>query len=248
MEKLIFNMNKPFLSIVIPAYNEEARLPASLEKIATFLGKQTYRAEVLIVENGSSDRTYAIAQEFEKKDPIFHVLHIEERGKGIAVKTGMLAAQGEYRFICDADLSMPIEEVNRFFPPVLEKFDIAIASREAPGAQRIGEPAYRHFIGRAFNGFVKVMALPGLQDTQCGFKCFSAKAADHLFPLQTIQGWTFDVEVLFLARKFGYSITEVPIRWYFDAHSKVKFLRDSLHMAGDLVRIRWKAIRKEYES
>ena len=241
-------MNKPFLSIIIPAYNEEARLPGSLEKITTFLAQQAYRAEVLIVENGSSDRTYAIAQEFAQKDPLFRALHIEERGKGIAVKTGMLAAQGEYRFICDADLSMPIEEVNRFFPPMLENYDIAIASREAPGAQRIGEPGYRHFIGRAFNSFVKVMALPGLQDTQCGFKCFSAKAADHLFPLQTIQGWTFDVEVLFLARKFGYSISEVPIRWYFDPHSKVRFLRDSLHMAGDLIRIRWKAMRKEYGS
>jgi glycosyltransferase involved in cell wall biosynthesis len=241
-------MNKPFLSIVIPAYNEETRLPGSLEKIAVFLAQQSYRAEVLIVENGSSHRTYAIAQEFEQKNPIFHALHIDERGKGIAVKSGMLAAQGDYRFICDADLSMPIEEVTRFIPPVLEKFDIAIASREAPGAERIGEPAYRHFIGRVFNSFVKFMALPGLQDTQCGFKCFSAKAAEHLFPLQTIQGWTFDVEVLFLARKFGYSITEVPIRWYFNSHSKVRFLRDSLHMAGDLLRIRWKAFRKDYES
>ena len=241
-------MNKPFLSIIIPAYNEETRLPGSLEKIAAFLAQQPYRAEVLIAENGSNDRTFAIAQEFAQKNPVFHALHIEERGKGIAVKTGMLAALGEYRFICDADLSMPIEEVNRFFPPMLENFDIAIASREAPGAQRIGEPGYRHFIGRAFNGFVKVMALPGLQDTQCGFKCFSAKAAEHLFPLQTIQGWTFDVEVLFLARKFGYSISEVPIRWYFDPHSKVRFLRDSLHMAGDLIRIRWKAMHKEYGS
>ena len=239
-------MNKPFLSIVIPAYNEEARLPASMEKIAAFLSKQNYPAEVIIVENGSSDRTFAIAQEFAKKNSLFRALHIEERGKGIAVKSGMLAAQGDYRFICDTDLSMPIEEVNSFLPPILKNTDIAIASREAPGAQRIGEPAYRHFIGRVFNGFVKLMALPGLQDTQCGFKCFSAKAADQLFPLQTIQGWTFDVEVLFLARRFGYSIHEVPIPWYFDAHSKVKFLRDSLQMAGDLIRIRWKAIRKDY--
>ena len=241
-------MRNPFLSIVIPAYNEEVRLLNSLEKIASFLSKQTYPAEVLIVENGSSDRTYAIAQEFTEKNPLFHALHIEERGKGIAVKTGMLAARGDYRFICDTDLSMPIEEVNSFLPPVLQNIDIAIASRESPGAVRIGEPAYRHFIGRVFNGFVKLMALPGLQDTQCGFKCFSAKATEHLFALQTIHGWTFDVEILFLARKFGYVIHEVPIHWYFDPHSKVKFLRDSLHMAGDLIRIRWKAIRKEYGS
>jgi len=241
-------MSKPYLSIIIPAYNEEIRLLNSLNKIAAFLSRQTYTAEVLVVENGSSDQTYIIAQEFAKKNPNFQALHIEERGKGIAVKTGMLAARGDYRFICDTDLSMPIEEVNNFLPPLLQDTDIAIASREAPGAQRIGEPAYRHFIGRVFNGFVKLMALPGLQDTQCGFKCFSAKAAEKLFPLQTIHGWTFDVEVLFLARKFGYAIHEVPIHWYFDPHSKVKFLRDSLHMAGDLIRIRWKAIRKEYGS
>ena len=240
-------MNKPFLSIVIPAYNEEERLPGSLAKIAAFLRQQPYTAEVLVVENGSSDRTYAIAQEFEEKNKIFHALHIAARGKGIAVKTGMLAAQGAYRFICDADLSMPIAEVNNFLPPILENCDIAIASREAPGAQRIGEPAYRHFIGRVFNGFVKFMALPGLQDTQCGFKCFSASAAQQLFPLQTIQGWTFDVEVLYLARQLGYTIHEVPIHWYFDSHSKVRFLRDSLQMAGDLFRIRRKTAKKDHE-
>ena len=240
-------MEKPFLSIIIPAYNEENRLPASLEKIAAFLAAQPYRAEVLVVENGSSDATFAIAQQFEKRNASFHAIHIEERGKGIAVKTGMLAAQGDYRFICDADLSMPIEEVNHFIPPQLQGCDIAIASREAPGAQRIGEPGYRHFIGRVFNGFVKVMALPGLQDTQCGFKCFSAAAAERLFPQQTIMGWTFDVEVLFLARRYGYTIHEIPIRWYYSEHSKVNFLRDSLRMAGDLFRIRWKAITKGYE-
>lgn len=240
-------MKKPFLSIVIPAYNEETRLPASLEKISAFLAQQDYTAEVLIVENGSSDRTFAIAQEFEQKDPTFRALHIEQRGKGIAVKTGMLAAKGEYRFICDADLSMPIEEVNNFLPPILKDCPIAIASREAHGSQRIGEPAYRHVIGRVFNTFVKIMALPGLQDTQCGFKCFSAKAAEQLFQMQTIYGWTFDVEVLFLARKLGYTICEVPIRWYFDPHSKVKFLRDSLQMAADLFGIRWKIITRKYE-
>ncbi len=239
-------MQTPFLSIIIPAFNEAARLPETLEQIDQFLSTQAFSYEILVVENGSTDDTLQIAQGLQKKIPHLKVMREEIRGKGWAVRQGMLAAQGEFRFICDADLSMPIEDVLRFIPPQLQDSPIAIASREAPGAERIGEPAYRHFIGRVFNSFVKFMALPGLQDTQCGFKCFSAKAAEHLFPLQTIQGWTFDVEVLFLARKFGYSITEVPIRWYFDSHSKVRFLRDSLHMAGDLIRIRWKAIRKEY--
>ncbi len=241
-------MNQPFLSIIIPAYNEEIRLPSSLEKIAAFLATQSYPAEVLVVENGSTDQTYAIAQQFAQKNPHFRAIHIEERGKGIAVKTGMLAAQGKYRFICDADLSMPIEEVVNFIPPILENCLIAVASREAPGAQRIGEPAYRHFIGRVFNSFVKLIALPGLEDTQCGFKCFRADVAEHLFSLQTISGWTFDVEVLFLARKFGYPICEVPIHWHFDPHSKVRFFRDSLQMASDLMRIRWKDLHKEYDT
>ena len=241
------SMINPLLSIVIPAYNEELRLPATLQTIHTFLQEQSYPAEVIVVENGSSDRTLQIAQETSKTMPELGFLHSQERGKGLAIKLGMLAARGEYRFICDVDLSMPVEEVNRFIPPILKDTAVAIASREARGAVRYGEPAYRHFIGRVFNGMVRWMALPGLQDTQCGFKCFRADVVEKVFPRMTMQGWTFDVEALVLARQLGYRIVEVPIPWYYNPHSKVRVVRDSLAMARDLLTIRLNLLRGIYE-
>ena len=237
----------PYLSIIIPARNEEKRLADSLEKVASFLKAQSYTSEVIVVENGSSDRTFEIAQSFLEKIKGLSVMHEEASGKGLAVRSGMLAARGEYRFICDADLSMPITEVNRFLPPQLPLFDIAIASREAKGAVRYGEPGYRHFIGRFFNGLVRWLALPGLNDTQCGFKCFSAKAAEKVFPLQRMNGWSFDVEVLYIARLGSYKIVEVPIPWYYNAGSRVRLFRDSLKMALDLLAIRRNARKGLYK-
>ena len=159
----------------------------------------------------------------------------------------MLAASGDYRFICDADLSMPIEEVNLFLPPLVPRFDVAIASREIPGAVRYNEPYYRHLIGRAFNLLVRILTLPGLHDTQCGFKCFRAEVADELFPLQMITGWTFDVEILFIARKRGLRVIEIPINWYFNAGSRVSILRDSAVMFADLFRIRLNNLKGMYD-
>ncbi len=231
-------MVAPFLSIVIPAYNEERRLPNTLEKLLRFLNAQNYQAEVLIVENGSQDSTLEIAQAYASQHSQVRVLHSNQRGKGLAVQRGMLEARGEHRFMCDSDFSMPIEEINRFLPPALPNSPIAIASREAPGAVRYNEPPYRHFVGRVYNLLIRSIALPGLQDTQCGFKCFRADAVEELFPLQTMSGWSFDVEVLFIARLRGYSIVEVPIPWYFNPDSKVRVLHDSYRMAVDLLRIR----------
>jgi glycosyltransferase involved in cell wall biosynthesis len=225
----------PFLSLIIPAYNEEQRLPSTLTKVQAFLTDQSYESEVLVVENGSSDRTAAVAEEFA---PGVQLLREPQRGKGLAVRRGMLSASGDYRFICDADLSMPIEQVNRFLPPKLDEYDIAIASREASGAVRYDEPVYRHWIGRAFNLLVKTLAVPGFQDTQCGFKCFTAEAAEALFPIQRIDGWTFDVELLFIARRLGYRVKEVPIDWYYFPGSRVRMLRDSWLMLTDLFRVR----------
>jgi hypothetical protein len=158
----------------------------------------------------------------------------------------MLEAQGEYRFMCDVDLSMPIEEVARFLPPRLTGYDIAIASREAPGAVRYDEPYYRHFIGRGYNLLIRLIALPGLQDTQCGFKCFRGAVADDLFRRQTLPGWSFDVEILFIGRRCGYQIREVPIPWYYHAESKIHVLRDSLQMGKDLLQMRVNAWRGVY--
>jgi glycosyltransferase involved in cell wall biosynthesis len=230
--------DKPFLSIVIPALNEEERLPTTLEQVFDFLGRQDYVSEVLLVENGSTDRTLEIAQDFSRRHPSLRALHEAQRGKGRALRRGMLEARGDYRFICDADLSMPISELNRFLPPQLQNVDIAIGSREAPGAVRYEEPWNRHLSGRIFNWLIHLLVLPGLQDTQCGFKCFSALAAQDIFPRLTLTGWSFDVEALFIARRHGYRIVEIGIPWYFNAHSKVSLVRDSLRMASDLFAIR----------
>jgi dolichyl-phosphate beta-glucosyltransferase len=236
----------PFLSIVIPAHNEEHRLPGTLEQIDDFLQTQPYLAEVVVVENGSCDRTYEITCEYARKMPNLRVFQETARGKGLAVRKGMLEARGEYRFISDADLSMPIAEVNRFLPPNIPEIDVAIGSREAPGAVRYNEPVYRHMVGRAFNSMVRLLALPGLDDTQCGFKCFRAAVADDIFRHQTLTGMSFDVEVLYIARLHHYKIEEIPIPWYFNADSRVRLLHDSLHMGLDLLAIRRNAARGLY--
>lgn len=232
----------PFLSLIVPAHNEQARLPASLPKIHSFLTAQAFSWEIVVVDSGSRDATAAIAREFAGRWPAVRLVQVDRPGKGLAVRSGMLASRGEYRFICDADLSMPIDQVPRFLPPAVPAVDIAIASREAPGAQRIGEPSYRHWIGRAFNLLVRRLAIPEIQDTQCGFKCFRGVVADDLFGVQQLDGWTFDVEVLYIALRRGHRIVEVPIPWFYEPGSRVRVVRDSLTMFTDLFRIRrnWK--------
>jgi glycosyltransferase involved in cell wall biosynthesis len=237
-----------FLSIIIPAYNEATRLPASLEKIHAFLQNQSYSAEIVVVENGSTDNTFELAKAMQTSIDNLVVIHEDRRGKGWAVRRGMQVSCGQYRFFCDADLSMPIEEIPRFFPPQLEDAPVAIASREAPGAVRYDEPEYRHIIGRVFNWIVRLLLLPELQDTQCGFKCFRADVVEKVFPLVSNSGWTFDAEALFIARRLGYAISEIPIPWYYNPHSNVRVLRDSLQMGTDLLKIRWNAIIGKYHA
>lgn len=240
-------MNSPFLSIVIPAHNEENRLPRTLEQVFAFLQRQEYASEVIVVENGSVDKTLEVVQGFAQIHDNLRVLQEAQRGKGNAVRRGMLEARGEYRFICDADLSMPIEEINKFIPPALADFDLAIGSREAPGAVRYNEPAYRHLGGRAINLIIRLFILPGLNDTQCGFKCFRAEAAEKLFRLQTLTGWSFDIELLYLARRRQCRIMEVPIHWYFDPDSKINAMRDAPRMVNDIFRIHYNAWRGIYD-
>jgi glycosyltransferase involved in cell wall biosynthesis len=241
-------LSLPLLSIIIPAHNEQNRLPRSLEQVFAFLGRQPYEAEVLVVENGSSDRTLEIAQGFARAHKNLRVIREPRTGKGLAVRRGMLEARGEYRFMCDADLSMPIEEVNKFLPPARSDFDVAIGSREVPGAVRYDEPFYRHTGGRLINFIIRVLMLPGLQDTQCGFKCFKAAAAERLFQCQTLDGWSFDIEILFVAYRLGYRIVEIPVDWYYRPESKVSAIRDALRMIGDIFLIRANARRGRYDA
>lgn len=238
---------QPFLSIIIPAYNEERRLPGTLQEITAYLARQPYAAEVLVVENGSTDRTTEIAEEYAARFPYIRVLH-SPQGKGAAVKRGMLAGRGEYLYICDTDLSVPIEEVAKFLPPQLSEFDVAIASREAPGAKRYGEPLYRHLMGRVYNFIAQLVVVPGIQDTQCGFKCLTRQAARAIFSAQVMDGWGFDVELLFIARRWGYRIVEVPVNWYYGKGSRISPLKDSLRMLGELWQVRCNGWRGLYDT
>lgn len=252
------SQDRPFLSIVIPAYNEEYRLPRSLHEIADFLRAQSYTAEVIVVENGSTDNTTGVVQHFQAQemragDPFVLRLMHSSPGKGAAVKVGMLAGQGDYLFICDADLSMPIAEVVKFLPP---RFDyghgngnkiIAIASRELPDSVRYDEPGYRHLMGRVFNFIVRVLAIPKVEDTQCGFKCFPREAAQTIFAKQTIDGWGFDIEVLFIGLRRGYKLVEVPINWYYKENSRISPIRDSINMVLEVLKIRRNHAQGVYE-
>lgn len=232
------NPQNPFLSIVIPAHNEEHRLPPSLLKIDAFLAQQTYTYEVIVVENGSRDQTSAVVRDFESTHPYIRLIEVKTRGKGLAVKAGMLAARGAYRFICDTDLSMPIEEISKFLPPAHTDYDVLIGTREGEGARRIGEPEYRHMIGRVLNSIVKLAATPDFEDTQCGFKMFTQAAAEDLFSVQRMTGIGFDVELIYIAQKRGYRIVDVPITWYFDPDSRMRLFQDSLKMLFEIWEIR----------
>jgi len=234
-----------FLSIVIPAHNEENRLPKTLEQVLQFLKSQDFTSEVIVVENGSTDHTLDVVMQFAGNHSNVRWMQ-SERGKGAAVRKGMLEAKGEYRFMCDADLSMPVDEILKFIPPANTISDIAIASREAKGAVRYNEPLHRHLGGRVINFIIQFLILPGLNDTQCGFKCFKAGTANDLFEQQTLNGWSFDIELLYIARKRGYTIKEIPIDWYHHPETKINAVRDAIGMIEDIFRIRGNAKRGLY--
>lgn len=243
---LVPNLTETFLSIIIPAYNEANRLPGTLEQVIDFTHAQNFVSEVIVVENGSHDRTLEIATEYAGRFPGVRVIHEDERGKGLAVKTGMLAARGAYRFMCDADLSMPIKEIGRFLPPVNVDFDIAIGSREAAGAIRYREPAFRHWGGRGINLLIRLFAIPGIRDTQCGFKMFRAAVAEEIFPYLTLMNWSFDIELLYIARLRKYRVVEIPIPWYFNPETKLNPVKDALQMLVDILTIHRNALRGVY--
>ena len=236
-----------YLSVVIPAYNEERRLPETLGAVVGYLRLQNYTWEIVVADDGSEDRTASLVRDVAQSEPNVRVLSLPHRGKGSAVKHGMLAAGGKFRFLCDADLSMPIEHLARLLPGGASSADIVIGSREAAGARRIGEPRRRWLMGRVFNGMSQLLATPGIADTQCGFKVFSAAAAQPLFALQTLDGFAFDAEILFLARRRGFSIAEVGIDWHYRAESKVRPLRDGWRTLRDLLIIRWGSMMGRYQ-
>lgn len=230
---------QPLMTIVIPAYNEGQRLPETLPRVITFVNSCQEQIDVIVVNNNSKDNTREVALSFAEETRFLQVVDQPVQGKGAAVRKGVFSAAGRYVFICDADLAMPIEELPRFFPGTLgHDYDIAIGSREVAGAQRYNEPEYRHIMGRVFNFVVRVLAVPKIQDTQCGFKSFRREVAQDLFSIQTVDGWAFDVELLAAALQRDYNILEVGIPWYYGAGSRVNPIQDSIAMVNEVLRIR----------
>jgi dolichyl-phosphate beta-glucosyltransferase len=237
-------VSRPLLSVVIPAYNEARRLPSTLTRVREHLGARGVEHEIVVVDDGSTDATAEVAR--AAGNAVRVLRHQPNRGKGYAARRGMLAATGERRLMTDADLSTPIEELAKLEAELDRGFDVAIGSRAIAGARiEVRQPAYREAMGRLFNGLVQALLLPGLSDTQCGFKLFTAKAAEAAFAACRLDGFSFDVEALYAARQRGLRVAEVPVVWRNDAATRVSLGGGGTAFA-DLLRIRFRAMRGAY--
>lgn len=240
-------MAKPFLSVIIPAYNEAKRLPLTLIDIDKHLSYQEYSYEIIVVNDGSTDNTAEIVRRFM---PLIKNLKLadqkENKGKGAAVRLGMLSARGRWRLFMDADNSTSITEFNKMLPYLKEGYEVVIGSRAAKGAvMRPPPPIHKRIAERLGNWFIQLILLKGIKDTQCGFKCFSDELAHKIFMETKINKWAFDIEVLALAVKLGYKIKEMPVIWRNDPESRVAFW-DYFGVLWDIVRIKWWLWRKSY--
>ncbi|HUA98086.1 MAG TPA: dolichyl-phosphate beta-glucosyltransferase [Terracidiphilus sp.] len=238
----------PKYSIVIPAYNESARIPATLRSVVGCLRQRGWSAEVVVVNDGSRDATAQVVRDFAVTAPEVRLLENPgNRGKGYSVRSGLLRSFGEIVMFTDADLSAPIEEAEGLFAAIARGADIAIGSRWLESTRQTHrQPLYRQFFGRCFNALTRlVMGLP-FADTQCGFKAFTRAAAQTVFQLQTIDRWGFDPEILFIALKRGYHIEEVPVSWAHDERSRISYLKDGLRMLQDIAQVRWNALLGRY--
>lgn len=246
-------------SIVIPVYNEADKITASLTQVLNFMRGFDHSFEVIVSDDGSSDRSADLIEAYSQGNPEVKLLRNPHKGKAAGLVAGVNASCGDYIYLADADFSTHISELKKLSVWVIDQdFDIAIASREGFGASRIGEPYYRHLIGRVFNLLVQVITLPGINDSQCGFKLFKKDVAKELFGKLVVYGendkviskpffGALDVEVLYLARKFGYKIKEVPVTWTYVRTTRLNFFANSWKMARDLFRIRFADIRHQYK-
>ena len=245
--------------MVIPAYNEERRLPQTLQTVVDYLTPQSYNSEVIVVDDGSTDQTARVVESFCATHDIVRLIRNDHRGKGYAVRTGVLSARGHIILFFDADSSTPIEDVEKLLPWFDRGYAIVIGSREGLGAKRIQEPFYRHLMGRVFNMVVRILTVQGIDDTQCGFKSLSNDVAKEIFARAHLYGenaksikgamvTAYDVEVLFLGQKLGYKIKEVPVIWRYGTESKVNPLKDSWRNLRDVVTVRWNDLQGKYKA
>jgi len=245
-------VKRPELSVVIPVYNEEARLGRTLEESLHFLKSTRISAEILVVDDGSKDRTLEVVEKLKRRvdsrQSIRVLKHERNLGKGAAVRTGALAAKGETVLFMDADNATPLSEYGKFRPILKKGVDVVVGSRAVDRSQvKIPQPFYRQALGRLANLLIQILVVPGIWDTQCGFKAFTRKAALKIFPRQTIHRFGFDFELLFLAHKYGFLIKEVPVQWFNSPNSKVR-LGDYPHTLFELFTIRWNDLRGFYRS
>ncbi len=236
------------LSAIIPAYNEINRLPGYLTQVVDYLERQSLSFEVIIVDDGSTDGTGAMVERFREENANVRLIRLRQnRGKGHAVKTGMLEASGQLRLFADADGATPIAELQQLVRAIEGGADVAVASRALRADTcTVQTRLSRKVIGTLYNFIVRMLAVRGIKDTQCGFKLFSAESAATVFPLQRIEDFGFDVELLFICRKKGYRIVEVPVNWTDVRGTKVKVLRDSVRMFYDVLKIRLNDLRGMY--
>jgi len=242
-------MSHPQLSIVIPAYNESARIEATLGRVMACVEMQGWDAEVLVIDDGSKDATAEIVESWMERYPRLHLIQNPgNRGKGYSVRNGLLQAAGDVVMFTDADLSAPMEEAGLLLKAIAGGADVAIGSRWMDrGRQTIQQPLYRQFFGRCFNAITRtVMGLP-FKDTQCGFKAFRREAAQVIFRLQRIERWGFDPEILFISRKLKYKIVEVPVTWGHDERSRMSYLKDGMKMLEEMAVIRYNSLAGRYD-
>ena len=243
------NVAHPALSIVIPAFNEHARIEGTLKRVMACVQERGWDAEVLVVDDGSTDETVAIVQHWMESHGRLHLVkNPGNRGKGYSVRNGLLQAAGDIVMFTDADLSSPMEEAERLMAAIDAGADVAIGSRWLDKQkQTVHQPLYRRFFGRCFNKVTRlVMGLP-FKDTQCGFKAFKREAAQTIFRLQTIERWGFDPEILFIAQKLRYKIVEVPVTWGHDERSRISYLKDGMKMLEEMAEIRANSLRGRYD-
>jgi len=242
-------MSEIYLSVIIPAFNEEKRLPKTLREIDEYLREQSFEFEIIVVSDGSTDRTCEVVENLKSQIPNLKLICEKiNRGKGYGVKVGMLNAKGKYRLFTDADNSTPISEIEKFWAEFEKGADIVIASRDIKGAiLDPPQPLFRRFVGEVFKYLRKIIVgLWEIEDTQCGFKCFKGEAAEKIFPKAKIEKFAFDPEILLIAKKMGFKIKEVPVYWKNDLQSKVKF-KSMIKMLIDLFKIRFNFLKGEYD-